>query len=210
MTRDDAFSLGWVGPWLFDKLGEVSARLVALVKAAIERILGTESERHTKKWREAIKSATGIDVEAIVQQDDILPLLALAVARSSALVVDLNRQVAADVERVVYDAVAKQKAVSALKKELTDRFGVAEKRAELIAVDQVSTMVAELTEMRHRQAGITEYIWTTRRDERVRPLHARLHGKRYRYGQRTGAEGGLPPGMPIRCRCNARGVVRLR
>mgnify|MGYP000156213867 CR=1 FL=1 len=78
-----------------------------------------------------------------------------------------------------------------------------------VTIIKVGKFNADLNRIRHEQAGVTEYEWMTSRDERVRARHRKLHGTVYTYGKPTGAESGLPPGQPIRCRCVARAVVRF-
>ena len=71
--------------------------------------------------------------------------------------------------------------VEEVAKSIRDMGDVTRSRAELIARDQVLKLNAEVTQRRHEAAGITEFVWSTSRDERVRPDHKALEGKRYRY-----------------------------
>lgn len=88
---------------------------------------------------------------------------------------------------------------------------VTQSRAELIARDQVLKLNAEVTQKRHEAAGIVEFVWSTSRDERVRPDHKVLEGKRYRYDdppvvdRRRGTRG--LPGIHFQCRCVAIPVI---
>ena len=94
-----------------------------------------------------------------------------------------------------------------LRARLKADFGIADKRAALIAQDQTAKLNSDLNRIRQEQAGVTSYEWRTSRDERVRERHRKLDGTVYKWGEPTGAEEGLPPGKPIRCRCVALGVV---
>lgn len=80
--------------------------------------------------------------------------------------------------------------------------GVDERRAELIARDQVLTLNAQITRERMVAADIDSYVWTTSNDERVREEHEALEGQVF-----TWESGGDPeeghPGEPINCRCTA-------
>ena len=66
-------------------------------------------------------------------------------------------------------------------KELKGRFGVAETRAKLIARDQTNKTISAMTEVRHRQLGVDEYIWLGVGDERERPSHVANNNKRFSY-----------------------------
>lgn len=93
---------------------------------------------------------------------------------------------------------------------LEERYGVARSRAALIARDQIGTLHSELQEQHSRRVGLTEYVWRTQRDARVRPEHAEREGKVFRWD--APPDGGAP-GRAIGCRCVAEPrapVVALR
>lgn len=84
--------------------------------------------------------------------------------------------------------------------------GAERSKAQLIARDQVLKLNASVTWMKHTAAGITEYEWSTSGDERVRPGHRRLDGKRFKYANPPVVdESGRTahPGQDYRCRCVA-------
>lgn len=89
--------------------------------------------------------------------------------------------------------------------------GATPARAALIARDQVLKLNAQTTQARHQAAGVTQYVWRTSRDERVRKGHRDLEGKTFAYGdppvvdERSGRR--APPGLDFRCRCSAEPLV---
>ena len=84
--------------------------------------------------------------------------------------------------------------------------GVEERRAALIGRDQVGKLNGRLSEYQQRQLGLEEYIWVTAGDERVRPSHRALNGKKFRWDDPP-PEG--HPGYPIQCRCIADPVIDI-
>jgi SPP1 gp7 family putative phage head morphogenesis protein len=89
---------------------------------------------------------------------------------------------------------------------LEERGNVSRSRAELIGVDQTLKTAAGLMQARHEAAGITSYIWSTSKDERVRPMHADLEGQQFDYDDppETNKDGDTNnPGGDYRCRCVA-------
>lgn len=86
---------------------------------------------------------------------------------------------------------------------LMERTNVSRSRATLIVQDSMLTAFAEADRRRQLDAGVREYLWRTRGDNRVRTKHATLNGKR-----RAWRDGNLYPGSEIRCRCRAVPVVR--
>lgn len=90
-------------------------------------------------------------------------------------------------------------------------------RAKLIARDQVASFRGDLTKVRQSELGITQFVWRTSQDERVRKSHAEREGETFDWGGDFVAqleEKGLtvdkidgPPGRPILCRCTAEPVL---
>lgn len=87
---------------------------------------------------------------------------------------------------------------------LEERYGVARSRAALIARDQIGTLHSTLSDRHAAAAGLSEYVWRTRRDSAVRPTHREHEGKRYRRGELA-----EEPGQAIGCRCVREWVVRM-
>lgn len=71
-------------------------------------------------------------------------------------------------------------------------------RAEIAAVNAVLSMERQIS------AGIDEYIWHTRRDDRVRDSHRKMEGTRQRWSKAPAATG--HPGHAYMCRCWAEPV----
>lgn len=80
-----------------------------------------------------------------------------------------------------------------------------EKHAALVARDQVSKLNGGLNRARQTAAGVTHFVWETRKDSRVREAHRALQGKVFAWDE--GAPGVGIPGEPIQCRCWGRAVV---
>ena len=105
---------------------------------------------------------------------------------------------------VVSEGVTTGRTNRAIAKELKERFKVADGHEKLIARDQAATLNGKITEARQTSVGITEYIWRTSRDERVREEHADREGDTFSWSNPP--EDG-PPGIPINCRCTAEPVI---
>lgn len=127
--------------------------------------------------------------------------MALAVTENARLIRSLPEQMLGQVEGVVNRGVLAGTRHEDLAKLLVERFGVAESRAALIARDQVLKWHGSLTRLRHLDAGVSEYTWSTSQDERVRPTHRARNGKRYKWDQSP------TPGQEVLCRCAAIPVI---
>lgn len=193
----------------FDRIKQLGEALGRLSMTTVNRILGLEAKRHTETFMKQAKSALGIDLTAVVRTEDLEDYLATAATRNAGLIRGLSEDVIKRVQTTVTDAVLRGKTASELRKQLTADFQFGDKRAKVIARDQIAKTNSDLNRIRHQQAGITSYTWRTSHDERVRPRHARIDGTVYEYGKPTGAEEGLPPGQPILCRCIAQAIVEF-
>lgn len=210
MLRElSGFARGAQTEYDLQELARIAVGLTSIANNTVRRILDLEAVRHTETFMATAKRALGIDLRALVKQEDLGEFLRLASARNASLIKSLSDDTVKRVEQAVLDNLIAGNSRETLRKKLVEDFGIADNRAKLISQDQMAKLNADLNQFRHEQAGITEYIWTSSRDERTRPLHRSLDGKKYRYGQPTGAEGGLPPGKPIRCRCIAKAVVEF-
>lgn len=166
-------------------------------------IFRLEAKRHNKSFMQAAKRSLGIDLSAVIREEDLDSILSDYADRNASLIKSLSDDVVKRVEQAVYSAKISGKSATQLSKDLQKQFGIASKRADLIAQDQLSKLNSDLNRTRQEQAGIQEYVWSTSKDERVRVRHKKLEGTVYKWGQQTKAEEGLPPGQPIRCRCIA-------
>lgn len=193
----------------FEALRIMAVRLAQTATDAVNRILELEAKRHTETFSKQAKSVLGIDISSVVSDEDLGEYMRSAAARNAGLIKSLGADTVKEIERIVLQNQINGGTSRNVEKELIDRFGVSKSRAKLIAQDQTAKITAELNGIRQRQAGIGKYEWQTSEDERVRPLHKSLNGKIYHWGESTGAEGGQPPGMPIRCRCVALGIVEI-
>lgn len=113
-------------------------------------------------------------------------------------------------EELVETSTAGQFRVEVLREQIQHTFDVSRSRAALIARDQTLKANAQLSQLRQQNAGVTQYIWVTSRDERVRSAHADLDGTVQSWlappvvsdDGRTGH-----PGEDYQCRCVAVPVI---
>jgi SPP1 gp7 family putative phage head morphogenesis protein len=202
LTRD-------MGEHDFDSLESLTERLVAIASATVRRILGLEAKRHTDTFMATAKRVLGVDLAAVVRQEDLAGYLDTAAARNAGLIKSIGDDTVKRIQTAVTNAVINGTPAKDLRKELTRQFGFSDRRAKVVARDQIAKLTSDMNRRRQTQAGVTSYRWRTSEDERVRPLHRELDGKVYEWGKPTGAEDGLPPGQPIMCRCVAIGIVQF-
>ena len=79
-----------------------------------------------------------------------------------------------------------------------------DKRATLIARDQIGKLNGHLTKLRQQNIGVKTYIWRGMLDERERAHHVDREGKEFNW-DKPPDDG--HPGQPILCRCYAEAVL---
>lgn len=117
------------------------------------------------------------------------------------LIKTIGPQHFAAIRKIVDEGFQKGTSSRVLKKSIQAVGGVTERRAALIARDQIGSLNAQLTKTRHTANGFDSFLWTTVGDERVRDEHEEINGQEFSYA--TGAPGEGFPGDPIACRCFA-------
>lgn len=198
-------------------LRKTFARLTSIADGMISRLFRIEAARHSARWIELVNAAIGVNLAGVVSQVEIAPSIDLATQKNVALIKGLSEEVAKRVETQIIDLLTQGKSNAAIAEALDQSFAFGKRRAALIARDQAAKFNGNLNRIRQTQAGITEYLWWTVQDERVRgdpggkypnakPSHFARHGKKFRWDDPP-SDGS--PGEPINCRCIPRPVIEI-
>lgn len=148
-----------------------------------------------------LKRQTGVDLQGYLNNSGkVAEKLEQLTAANVQLITSIHSQYLDKIQSAVMQAQVKGTPSKELAKQIKEIGGVTEKRAKLIARDQSSKINAALTRARHEEMGVTQYIWSTSGDERVRDSHAENDGKIFSYDDPP-ATGN--PGDQINCRCVA-------
>jgi SPP1 gp7 family putative phage head morphogenesis protein len=94
-------------------------------------------------------------------------------------------------------AIEKGESIKTISNSLQEVYGWAESKASLHASTQTANILGVINRQRFLANGLKHYIWSTSRDNRVRPSHRALEGTKRKWGE------GLEPGQDFRCRCVA-------
>ena len=98
-------------------------------------------------------------------------------------------------------------------RQIQEAYGIEKRHAQFIARDQTAKLNADLTQSQQTDAGGSEYIWSDAGDNRVRPRHEQLNGKRFKWSEppivdeNTGRR--CHPGEDYNCRCVALPVFNI-
>ena len=109
---------------------------------------------------------------------------------------------------IVYDGYAKGKTTTRMVKDIQQVYRINKRHATLIARDQTAKLNGQIQQAQQMDAGITEYIWYTTGDSRVRRSHQELNGHKFRWDTPPMNSDGRAchPGEDYQCRCVALAV----
>lgn len=149
-----------------------------------------------KQTSKVLFSMTGINA---FEPEPWLPIqMNLFVKNNVGLIKSISSRYFEQLEEVVFRNFSQGLRWENLRDDIQTLYGKTRNRATLIARDQTGKLNGQLTQIRQTSIGISEYIWRTSLDERVRPLHREFEGKRYKWVS-GGPDG--HPGEAIQCRC---------
>ena len=144
--------------------------------------------------QQVIRSVVGVDV--FTREPWLRDQLEWFVSQNRKLIKDLPDRATTQIELIAQRGLANGDTAEAVGAQIQKQFGITQRRAELIARDQIATFNGTLTQLRQKEAGVTKYIWRTSLDERVRPEHAEREGETFSWDEPP--DDGHP-GQPINC-----------
>lgn len=162
-----------------------------------------------KEWKKAIKATLGIDIrEDYYLGDFYIEQLQKWVDENVRLISSIPENTLEKMKDIVYEGFSNGKTTTRMVKEIQQTYHVGRKKAELIARDQTAKLNGQIQRAQQQDAGITEYIWSTTGDERVRRSHRELNGKKFRWDDPPENSDGRKchPGQDFQCRCIGRPI----
>ncbi|UOK17924.1 hypothetical protein [Escherichia phage BUCT618] len=168
-------------------------------------------------WQKAINQAIGVNV-ALPGTDMSANIDAWA-EENTALITNLTQSYLSKITTAVNSGFRDGLSWRDISKNIRAETGVAKRRADLIARDQVATMNMQVTKQRAADLEIKQFVWRTMEDQRVRgnpsgrypkakPSHYARNGKTYNWSDGAGARDTFP-GQAINCRCYASNVIEF-
>lgn len=151
----------------------------------------------------------GLGADVLLHDAKLRALWDGFIAENAALIVDVPQTIITQVAGIVNRGVQGARPHEQIAQEIQDRIGIGEDRAARIARDQVGKIYGQVNAQRQTELGITEFIWRTSGDERVREEHAARDGETFSYDAPPEDDGFGPvlPGEAINCRCFAEPVL---
>lgn len=174
-------------------------------------------EQNQQRFRSSVRGATGIDPSAIMQEEGLQDFVTASINRNVQLIKSLPEEYFKEIETIVYNGITSGARYSTIAKEITAKVGSAnsklKNRIKTIARNEVTKINSQMAVRRSEELGITEGIYRTVQDERVRPCHAELEGVRYELKKgawsKTCQKWIIPGVTDVNCRCSYSPVIEV-
>ena len=164
---------------------------------------------HTRTFARQMSRAFGVDVNPFIPGSALEPYMAQAVIDNVALIRTIPiRAHEALSKRITALQLAAPFDQRALRTAFRETGQVSGYNLRRLTRDQTSKAIGAFNETRQKALGVTEYVWRTAQDERVRPTHVANEGQTFRWDSPPAATG--HPGTDVQCRCVANPVVPSR
>ena len=160
-------------------------------------------------FRQALRDA-GWSIQFVITppMQDALDAM---IAENVGLIKSIPEQYLREVQGIVMRNYAASRDIKTMAKEIRARYGVASRRAMLIARDQTNKCTSIVQRVRMTEIGIKEAIWMhSHAGKTPRPTHVAMDQKTYKIGKGmydSAEKRWIYPGELINCRCTSRAVL---
>lgn len=181
-----------------------SERFKRLADDVARRFIVTSNQSNLRR------TETDLGINLYADNAELSDYIQASIADNVRLIESIPEQYLTQVESIVMSNVRAGNRPAAVAKQLSKQFNITERRAKLIARDQVSKVNSNLASMRIRSVGYEYFKWQTSSDERVRDRHEEVSERVTAYGKGIFKFSNPPvvdqnqqqlPGEPIQCRC---------
>jgi SPP1 gp7 family putative phage head morphogenesis protein len=148
----------------------------------IGRLTNLTRKLTIKEWKRVVKRTLGIDImEDYYNGLKFQQLLDKWTAKNVGLIKTIPQEALSKMRDVVKAGYLRGANTKSIAREIQDAYGISEYHAQFIARDQMAKLNAKITREQHAGAGVSEYVWRSASDERVRACHKELNNKRFKY-----------------------------
>lgn len=181
---------------------EQTAAMLATLAAGLSVLSLKIEQWHRSRWVDVVLRQTGMHVGPLLL--DPVNLGQIFTAWSTSLIRTVNDDIRGKIATAVRLAALNKQTPSQLARTLRGIVNGSRKRVEFIARDQLLKYAAQLTEYRHREAGIKHYVWRHSHLPNPREHHLARDGKKFAWNK---PPVGGHPGHEPNCRCYAVAVI---
>ncbi|WJV61009.1 minor capsid protein [Pectobacteriaceae bacterium C52] len=132
-----------------------------------QRVVSRAESASTEAFVEQINRAIGIDMTALMVNNNLVDYVDASIESNVALIKSLSSDYFEDIQRQVFDGILRGDSLTTIVRNLQHVTGATYNRAHLIARDQTARIQADITSARQQNAGIDRFRWSTSQDVRV-------------------------------------------
>ncbi len=189
-----------------------SPQFTALSNRLASQFVRDANDSNEKRFTSDMR---GFGIDVFSDSPELQDYLSASAFDNARLIRSIPDQYLTQVESIVMTNTRAGNGASAITKQLSEQFGVSERRAKFIARDQTAKINGDLVSKRQQNVGFEYFEWIDSDDERVRDRHEDIankvtaYGKGiYRWDNPPLSNRGTPiiPGQDYQCRCIARPV----
>ena len=165
-------------------------------------------------WSKAVERTLGVQVIPEYYDESFYrELLERWFRENMGMISSIPQDLVQQIRDTLWEDITQNAATDQMVKHIQHTCQVSKNRAKFIARDQVGKLQAQLTRQQQTDAGVREYIWSSKRDSKVRHQHRKLNGNKFSWDSpplsdpRTGRH--CHPGEDYGCRCVALPVFNL-
>ncbi len=174
----------------------------------LENLSNLTRKLSVKEWKKVVSNTLGIDItEDYYLGEFYREQLKEWNQLNTDLIKSIPKESLSEMQDIVMTAYQRGETLTSIMKKIQHTYGVSKSKAEFLARDQMAKLNSELTHFQQTDAGVSEYIWSSSGDGRVRDRHRFLDGKTFRWDDppivdvKTGRR--AHPGEDYQCRCVA-------
>lgn len=200
---------------LFAQLGEELTRLILdLLPELRDWAVRTETW-HRGQWRGAVLTATGVDIETILNASGTPTSVGETIAWNTSLIRDVSDQTRQRISSIVFAGLQARRPARAVAADIREAVGISRRRSLLIASDQLAKLAGSLDRERMNEAGITVFRYRHGGKIHARPWHKARDGKEFDLQTMHQIDGddqieaGDGPSEPPWCSCRRQAVLTL-
>lgn len=189
----------------FERLRTIYAGIEESATIVATQFIDNANEVQKQRFYASLKNAIGVNLQSIVQNEGLSDILIASTRENVGLIRSIPQKHFSSLEVIVYDNTVRGTTAGSIIKQIQDLTGVATRRANIIARDQTSKINSVLNQQRQENLAVTQYIWRTADDARVRDTHADNNGKVFDWNSPPPLTG--HPGHDPLCRCVAQPII---
>ena len=178
------------------------------LRGQIEKLTKLTRKLTVAEWKRVVRRTLGIDIMTDYYSGlKFQKLFDGWIAENVKRITTVPKETLEKMNGIVKQGYLTGGTTKSIAKQIKEAYGMDKDHALFIARDQTAKLNARITQEQHKDAGVTEYIWRTVGDARVRDSHHELNGERCKYSEpplvdKTRART-ANPGEDFQCRCVA-------